>query len=241
MAEGGRIKPDSYLKGFIDYSKKEFGDNLAAVVIYGSYVWGYFDKKKSDYDVFVIFRDEVPEGKEKLARKFPKVSLQYFVTTGELLDKAHFGHFTSYITLLKSGKVVYKTKEYDLFLRKMKGSNLFGKVIDIVGFEAKFFRKRKMFENRLGFKAAKWALPSIRVGLQLRIFVVKRKLVWDLRKVIDYNKDILDKKESKFLIDLEKKVLKRSEDFKRKDREIALSIFDKVSKETFLSLAEIFK
>ena len=31
--------------------------NLIAIVIYGSYIWKYFDKKKSDYDVFVIFRN----------------------------------------------------------------------------------------------------------------------------------------------------------------------------------------
>ncbi|MBI5803773.1 hypothetical protein HY450_00850 [Candidatus Pacearchaeota archaeon] len=38
------IKPDNYLKRFIDYCKKEYGDNLLAIVIYGLYAWGYFDK-----------------------------------------------------------------------------------------------------------------------------------------------------------------------------------------------------
>jgi len=52
-----KIKPDRYLKKFIDYCKEQYGGNLLAIVIYGSYPWGYFNKKKSDYDVFVIFKD----------------------------------------------------------------------------------------------------------------------------------------------------------------------------------------
>jgi len=104
-----KIRPDYYLKKFIDYCKDKYKDNLFAIVIYGSYAWGYFDKKSSDYDVFIIFKNGTPKNK-KLAQKefnklFPKISLQYYCTAEELINKVREGHWSIYITLLKSAKV----------------------------------------------------------------------------------------------------------------------------------------
>lgn len=236
-----RVKPDRYLKKFREYCKKRYGDNLVAIVLFGSYVWGYFDKVDSDYDTFVILKNEIPSEKKLLNKKFPKMSVQYFTNMDEVMRETHLGHFTSYITLLESGGILYKAKEYDGFLRKLRGQNLFEKAVDVVGFESKFLQKREMFSNKLGFKAAKWALPSIRVGLQLRAFIEKRKLIWDLRKVVNYNKDILEVGERKFLFELNKKVLRRANDFNKKDREMALHIFDKISGEIVLSLKDLVK
>ena len=33
-----KIKPDKYLKDFIEYCKEKFGENLIGIVIYGSYI-----------------------------------------------------------------------------------------------------------------------------------------------------------------------------------------------------------
>jgi len=70
-----KIKPDNYLKKFIEYCREKFGDNLVAVVVFGSYAWGYFDKKKSDYDLFVILRGKIID--QENVRKKPYLNLTY--------------------------------------------------------------------------------------------------------------------------------------------------------------------
>lgn len=82
-----KIKPDKILKKFIQHCREKYKDNLVAITIYGSYAFGYFDKRKSDYDVFVIFKDKTPQRKSEINRKFPKVFLQYFCTTDDLIKR----------------------------------------------------------------------------------------------------------------------------------------------------------
>lgn len=112
------IIKDPYLKKFVDYCKKKF-NNLVAIIIYGSYAWGYFDKRKSDYDMLVIFKGEVPRGKSEIKRKFKKITLPYFCTTEYLINRRGLEHWASYITLTKVGKILYKTREYDKFLKDL--------------------------------------------------------------------------------------------------------------------------
>jgi len=131
-------RKNKYLEKFVEFCKRKFGDNLAAIVVFGSYAQGFFDKKKSDYDIFIIFRDKIPQGKIELKKKFPKVSVSYFLTLDDLMKRAHLGHFTSYITLLTKGSItLYKTKEYKKFLRKLKKKNLLEEVVDVVRMEHK--------------------------------------------------------------------------------------------------------
>jgi len=234
-----KIRSDTYLKKFISYSKEKFGDNLVAIVIFGSYTWGYFDEKKSDYDVFVIFRDEVPRGKEEIRRKFEKVALHYFCTTDELLRNAHFGHWTSYITLLTSARVLYANKEYEKFLKELKDLNLFEAVIDVVGLEAKANYEANVLRKNKGYKAVKWALPMIRKRLQMLTYVRYHKLIWNLNENLRKNKDLLIKEEIRFMKDLDRRVRLRSSKFSSDDKKTALDILYKINKETILHLASL--
>ena len=45
---------DEYLNEFVNYCKINFKNNLMAIVIYGSYTYGYFDKKKSNFWMLCI-------------------------------------------------------------------------------------------------------------------------------------------------------------------------------------------
>jgi len=228
-----RIHADSYLKGFIDYCKEEYRNNLLAIVIYGSYAWGYFDNQKSDYDVFVIFKNKTPKDKKvadkEFKKKFPKVSLQYYCSDDELIHKVNEGHWSVYITLLKSGRILYMTKDYKSFLKRLKKIDFIERLFDTAAMEYKAKFEIDALKKIKGYKAAKWALPSIRKRLQLLTYIRKRKAIWSIKKVIKLNRDIFTKEESKFILDLDKSVKNRDETFGKKEREVAIRILNKLN------------
>lgn len=102
---------DDYLKSFIDYLEKKVGNQLAGVIIYGSYVKGYFDPQKSDYDVFVLFKKKVIDLQEEIKLKFPKISLQIYVNLEEFKNKILGGGWNTYITFIYTGKILYETED----------------------------------------------------------------------------------------------------------------------------------
>ncbi|OGY49616.1 MAG: hypothetical protein A3B89_02995 [Candidatus Buchananbacteria bacterium RIFCSPHIGHO2_02_FULL_40_13] len=240
-----RAKPDAYLKKFIEYYKEKYKDNLSAIIIYGSYAWGYFDSKKSDYDLIVLFKEELPTTKEKaekeIRKKFPKVSLQYFKTWEEMTNYAHLGHFTSYITLLKSGKVLYAKKDYKKFLKKLRKINLFEKAFDIAAIEGKTLFEINVIKKNKKYKAAKYSLPAIRKRLQLLTFIRTKKLIWNLNRNLRKNKNILAKEERDFIKLLNKRVKSRSDTFTKKDRERSIKLIHKINKEIMLNLKNSIK
>jgi len=183
----------------------------------------------------------VPRGKAEIKRKFPKIAIQYFMTTEELLNNTHFGHWTSYITLLKGGRILYTTKGFKKFLKKLKKKNLFEELIDIAGIEYKYQYERKELKKRKGFKAVKWALPSIRKRLQLLTYIRKHKLIWKIGKNIQLNKDILNKEERKFLLNLNKKLKNRSKNFNKKDEKRTIDILNKLNKEIIIKEFTLIK
>ncbi len=220
---------DSYLKKFIVYCKKEFKEELFAVIVYGSYPWGYFDKNESDYDLFVIFNEKVIDKKEEIKRFFPKISLQYYCTKEELLEKGKLGGWAVYITLLKSGKVVYAKKEYKDFLKVLKKINFLEKLLDAYALERKSNEEIKVLKGRKGFQAVKWALPSIRKRLQLLFYLRKGKLEWDIKKVIKI-KDFTNVEKS-FILDLDKTVRQRKDNFSKTDQEEVIKLIKKIDQE----------
>jgi len=228
-----KIRADNYLKSFVDFCKEKYENNLVAITIYGSYSWGYFNRNKSDYDIFVIFKDKTPKDK-KLAQKeflkrFPKISLQYFCTADELLRKVKEGHWSIYITLLKSARILYYTKEYKRFLKKLKKVDFIEQLMDTVAMEYKTNFEIETLKKRRAYKAAKWALPSIRKRLQLLTYIRRRKVIWNIKKVVKLNKDILTKEEKNFIIDLDKRVKKRKNSFTKQDKGKAVEILKKLN------------
>ncbi len=224
-----KIRPDKYLKKFINFCKERYGNNLIAITIYGSYPWGYFDKKKSDYDLFVIFKDKTPKGKKEIKKKFPKISLQYFCTTNDLLRKVKEGHWSIYITLLKSAGILYYTKKYKKFLKKIKRIDFTEQLMDTAAMQYKATYEIRVLKKSRGYKAAKWALPSIRKRLQLLTYIRRKKAVWNIKKVVKLNKDVLTKEERDFVINLDKRVRKRQNSFTKEDKERTIKILNKLN------------
>ena len=228
-----KIKADIYLKDFVSFCKERYGDNLTAIIIYGSYPWGYFDKEKSDYDVFVIFKTKTPKSKKlaqkEFLRKFPKISLQYFCTIDELLRKVEEGHWSIYITLLKSAKILYYTKEYKKFLKELKKVDFIEQLMDTAAMEYKANFEIETLKKSRGYKAAKWALPSIRKRLQLLTYIRRKKAIWNIKKIVKLNKDVLTKEERNFIIDLNKRVRKRENSFTKIDKNKSIEILKKLN------------
>ena len=208
-------------------------------MVYGSYAWKYFDKKDSDYDIILLFKENAPD-KKSIAKQFKKISLQYSLTSDEVLTNAHLGHFTTYITILKGGRILYKTKEFNKLIRQLRKTNPLDKVIDIAVIEAKSLYLKKELKRLNKFKAVKWALPSLRKSLQLLTFIRKNRLVWKLNKNLKLNKDVLTKEEILFIKELNKKLLKRSDNFTKKDKQISINILDKINSEILFYINKIF-
>ncbi|MBI5803774.1 hypothetical protein HY450_00855 [Candidatus Pacearchaeota archaeon] len=135
---------------------------------------------KSDYDVFVVFKDKVPKEKKfaqkELRKKFPKVTLQYYCTQDELIQMVNEGHWSVYITLLKGGRVLYKTKIWRKFLRKLRKINFVEEILDTFAMKYKAKFEIDKLKNMKGYEAAKWALPCIRKRLQLLVYVKNHPL-----------------------------------------------------------------
>ncbi len=228
------MRKDAYLNNFVSYCKKRF-DNLVAIIVYGSYAWGYFDKKKSDYDVFVIFKGKVPRGKTEIRRKFKRISLPYFCSTDFLEKRKGLEHWASYITLIKVGKTLYKTKDYEEFLEKLKRRNLL-KEKNISAIKRKIKYEKNALIRLRSFKALKWAFSSIRKRLSLLSYVKNKKLIWKFEEVLFANKNFLTKNEIDFLKELERKIKKRDSEFNQSDKKNSLKILEKIDKELLTKL-----
>lgn len=112
--------------------------------------------------------------------------------------------------------------------------NFLEKLTDTIAMRYKAKKEIKVLKRINGYKASKWALPSIRKILQLLTYLRKNRLIWNLKKVVRLNKDILTKDEIKFIINLDKSVKKRKNLFTKKDKEISIDILNKLNHEILI-------
>ncbi len=224
-----KIKQDFYLKEFVDFCRERYGKNLIAIGIYGSYVEGYFDKDKSDYDVFLIFNSKIKNETEFLDRQFKKISVLQFCSSKELLELIKKGHWAIYITLLTSARILYFTKEYKFLIKTLKKINFINNLKNFNRIKWKVRFDKKNVRNGKGYTGAKYAFPALRSNLQLLTYIKYKKLIWNLNKIIKLNKDFLTYQEGDYLIQLENSVKQRKNSFHNKN--IAINILDKIQEE----------
>ncbi len=223
------MNKDPYLKKFILYCRKKF-DNLAAVVICGSYGLDYFNKKESDYDIIIIFKDKVQKGKSSIKKIFKRIDLHYFCTLNYLSKRGGAEHWASYMALTKTGKILYKTEEYDKFLEKFRKKGPLEKT-NISALKKKMRYEKNVLNRLRKFKALKWAFLSIRKRLSLLNYTKNRKKIWEFKKVLLKNRNFFTKKELDFLKELERKVKTRKSNFRDYDKKTSLEILSKIDKE----------
>ncbi|MBI2499623.1 nucleotidyltransferase domain-containing protein [Candidatus Woesearchaeota archaeon] len=218
---------DKYLRKFVNYCKREFKDELIAIVIYGSYIENYFKKEKSDYDVFIIFKDRIPRKRKNINKRFRRISLQYFCNIDDIKRYILEGHWAIYITLLKRSKTLFKTKEYNKLIQHIRNMPHL-KNNNILGIERKRRYIRNVLIKKKGYDAIKWALPELRKRLQLLTYIKKNSIIWDINKNLELNKQILTIKENYFIRELQKKESTRSDKFSKSDKKYSLHILDKL-------------
>ena len=232
-----KAKFNLYLKDFVYFCKKRYGKNLEGIEIYGSYIFGYFDKEKSDYDIFLIFNKKMKNEGKFLEKKFPRISIQYFCSEDELFELIKIGHWSLYITLLTSARMLYFNKKYGNFLKKLRRVDFIKNIKNI-----KRIKWKRQFDKRVmggrGGKWVKYSLSALRVRLQFLTYARSRRLVWDLERNINLNKDFLDDSEKEFLLSLNEKVFFRKRKFSLFERKKAIAILNKLFTKNLFFLQE---
>lgn len=225
-----KIKSDPYLKKFIQYCKEEHKDNLTAIAIYGSRVWGSFNKK-SDYDIFLIVKNKSGAKKirEKSREKFKQVSLAYYVTIDELKKRINNGEWAVYFVLKEHAKTLHQTAEYKSFLKWIKNYKPNIKI-----YLKRYVKKRnqedfKALHGRKGWSFIKWVYLSIRKRLYMITYSRFGKSSYGFIKDIQKNKDIFSKEELNLLANLHKKYYNRKKKTNKKTKMLLTDVFKKVN------------
>lgn len=145
------------------------------------------------------------------------------------------GHWSVYITFLKSSRMLYYSRDYRVLFDKIGKIDFIKnlKNFDRIKWKAKF--DRGCIKKGRSYDGAKYALPALKNRLQLLTYINSRKLILNLDKLIKLNKDILTLREGRFLIRLDKFVKGRKDVLY--DKKIAIKILDKINRE-ILSLLD---
>lgn len=111
--------------------KEQFGTNLAAVAIFGSYNYGPYLEGVSDIDAIVLLhkRDNLALKDEKsiLTAKGEKIklSVQQLATVEEIKERIYReGSWSSWITLICGSKQIYTTNEFKSLIQELKNKDI---------------------------------------------------------------------------------------------------------------------
>jgi len=74
----------------------------------------------------------------------------------------------------------------------------------------------------------------------LLTFIKRRKLIWSLNKNLKLSKKTLTKEEIKFIKNLNKKLMKRSNSFNKEDKNKSIEILDRINNKLLLNFHKIF-
>jgi predicted nucleotidyltransferase len=205
---------DDYLKSFVQYLQNEFGDNLAGVIIFGSYGKPNFDLLKSDYDVFVLFKDEVIDIREEIIRKFPRIVLHVYMNLEHLKNKILTGGWNTYIAFVFTGKVLYITQELEQLKKQISQfkpniKNLSAK--QKTALVEKLKADTKNANDRDGYILNKFLYASLLRKLQILYFLRRNEIILEFNTLIGKFEDKFVSENSEWLRKVEKMVFERNE------------------------------
>ena len=221
---------DEYLKNFVDYLKDKLGDELAGVLIYGSYVKGYFDPIESDYDVFVLFKNDVIDLRDEIKSKFPKISLQLYMSLSELKEKIINGSWNTYIALAYTGQILYTTPELNKFKSGISKFNP-----DITKFTPKqksmlvekLKADSKVAYEREGYELNKFLYSSLLRKMQILFFIRTEEIELEFNDLIKKLKDDFITQNIEWLSKVEETVFARSK-VTLKDKNTYINVLQQV-------------
>lgn len=221
---------DTYLAAFVADVRERYGDNLRAVLVYGSYVEGYFDPEESDYDILLFLgRQPDPEHRPAVEQKFPKVSLMYYLTMEELEERIRNGSWSLYIAVLKGAATLYQDTAFERFVADLEKVDM----RKIISSEEGLQKIRDKFEDEIntqteseGFEAIKWFIPTLRRMLQIHTYLRTHKTVWSLEDNLKTAQTVLDDDDMAFIKDVQQRLLYRSTEFSPDDTRRAAAILE---------------
>jgi len=210
---------DKRLEGIVEKLKARYGENLAAIVIFGSYVLGLYKEGKSDIDSIILIKERA--GIEDLAaegtRLFQemteeRLSVQEFNVLFEYeADLYERGRFTSWATMQKQKgcEVAYKTREFEEFLERLKRKPLEkGKVLKTVREKDDFDLKVYLGEAE-GFRKTVCLFGHLRRKLQILNYYTDNQLEFDYDDCLRSVFNLLDREDVKKLENLNGKYKSR--------------------------------
>jgi len=233
-----KTKPDKYLTNLLDYCNSQYDKEIIAIVNFGTYVWGNFDKKRSDYDTFFVVKDSKKKYISKdVRKKFPKISIAYFNTIQELKNQVTRGEWAVYYVLNNKAKILCHKKEYKSFLLWLSKHKFNTK--KTLKRYAKFRSRQDMNEikNRQGWRFTKWLYLSI----MKRVFLITQstygKSSLNFQKDLEKNKYLFNKEEIAELYRLYKNYRSRKSTPRTK-RKLIVNILKKLNIE-IVSLSKL--
>ena len=228
-----RVSPDEYLRNFLaDARKRHTEDNLRAVLIYGSYIEGYFAPTESDYDILMFFgRQPDPEHRPAMEQKYPRISLMYYLTIPELEERIENGSWSLYITVLKGAGVLYQDETFKQFVSGLKDFDMRKHISNKEATKKiteKFDEEIKAQSQREKFEAVKWFVPTVRRMLQILTYLRYHQTVWGLQQNLQMLQDTLANDDMAFMRQMQQRLLDRSTSFSPGDKRCAMAILNKL-------------
>jgi hypothetical protein len=204
---------DEYLKNFIDYLKENLQDELAGVLIFGSYGKVYFDPIESDYDVFVLFKDKIINIQDELRAKFPKVALHMYTNLEALEQKIMNFGWNTYIALIYTGKILFSTPELENLKSKIAQSkpNITDRSEEAkIAFVEKLKSDTKIALEKENYDLNKFLYSSLLRKLQILFFIRTQKIELEFNDLIKKLKDDFITQNIEWLKEVESTVFARS-------------------------------
>ncbi len=189
-------------KNIIKNSLKRYNENLAAILIFGSYNTGRFVFGISDIDSIILLKREdnidFENGKHELGNELADIKLKilHFKTLKDYKEHIYQeGSWSSWITVIKGSKVVYSTPEFEDFRRELH-SNPINKIklLDYVIKKDKF-ELEGYLKDLSGWDLTKGLFSHIRRKLQILNYYLGNELNFDYNICLRNLKEI-DNKES---------------------------------------------
>ena len=190
-------------KRIIDSCLERFDNNLAAILIFGSYNTGQFVEGVSDIDMIILFKEESSFDFEKeryelgnnLADINPKIV--HFRTINDYEKHIYEeGSWSSWITVIRGSRAIYSTNEFDNFRNRLLNNPIpkekllkYIKRKDNCELEEKLFIRGNN-EKRTEWQLTKWLFLHIRRKLQILNYYIGNKLEFDYKKCLDNLRNI---------------------------------------------------
>jgi predicted nucleotidyltransferase len=170
---------------------KRFGDNLAGVVVFGSYLSGPYVQGISDIDCLVYLKLREGMNLENEGNilttlgKSINLSIQNLETVEGSYERIYSeGSWSTWITLVCGSRIIYQTEQFSDFILRLRNRNLMKeRIIEYIKHKDSF--ELSIYLHRLtDWNLTKALYSHIRRKLQILSFEVTKQPVFDYRNCL---------------------------------------------------------